>query len=78
MIRSALFNWTAKLALKLSPTDQAHYHVMEYHGAMHGWSITATRKGWDRAELLKTRCEMARPFKLFKVQRDIIDLPFTA
>ena len=78
MLRSTLFHLTQRLANKLCPTDQAHYHVMEYHGSMHGWTITATRKGWDRAELLKARCEMARPFKLFKIQEDIIDLPFTA
>jgi hypothetical protein len=78
MIRSALFNWSARFAHYLSPIEETYYHVMEYHGILHGWTITATRKGWDRAELLKKRCEMARPEKLFKIQQDIIDLPFTA
>ena len=78
MIRSALFRMTQRLANKLSPTDQTRYHLVEYHGTMHGWTITGIVRGLQRAEQLKARCEESRPFKLFKIERDIIDLPFTA
>jgi len=41
--------------------------ILEYNGISTGWTITAQRKGFERAASLKDRFEITRPNKLFKL-----------
>ena len=68
MIRSSIRSLISRITHSFDSPDDTVFNVLEYNGCLFGWTITASRRGFDSANLLKERCELTRPNKLFRCQ----------